>query len=209
MQKNTLKKYTKILYEKILKKYHTRQNKKYDKNYNLRELNEIYSRDEVYEYMYNYFNFKLSAELKEHRNYFQLNNRSYGEDPFHAMWKIIFEEYKPKKMLEIGVYRGQILTLWGILARNNNINPEIYGISPFNNSGDSVSKYIEIDYLTDVKINHKYFNLKDSEYIKNYSNDNYAISVINKIEWDLIYIDGSHDYEIVLQDYNNSIKILN
>lgn len=68
--------------------------------------------------------------------------RGFGEDAFHAMWYELIKEYKPKKMLEIGAYRGQIISAWALVTKELDISCDIQGISPFTSVGDDVSTYI-------------------------------------------------------------------
>ena len=71
-----------------------------------------------------------------------------------------FFNYRPKNILEIGVYRGQTLSLFHILSNLYDISSNIYGITPLSSSGDEVSSYIDIDYLEDINKNFKFFNLQ-------------------------------------------------
>lgn len=168
-------------------------------------VDKLKSRDNIYRYMHHYFIHKFPNILVEHRNYFKKDKRGYGEDAFHAMWFKIFEEYRPSCALEIGVYRGQVITLWGMLAKINKIECKIFGLSPFSAAGDDVSKYLkDIDYIGDIKYSCNYFNLDNIELVRHLSTDRGAISFIKSNRWDLIYIDGSHDYEDALSDYEVS-----
>lgn len=156
-----------------------------------------------YLYCHHYF-WNLSPDwLKEHRKYFSTGQRGFGEDAFHAMWHIIFNEFKPVDILEIGVYRGQTLSLFSLLGKKLGLKTEIHGISPFSASGDNVSKYLEeLDYFNDVKKNFEYFELSTPVLHKGFSTDEEMIKVIQSKEWDLIYIDGNHDYEVAKQDFD-------
>jgi hypothetical protein len=167
------------------------------------------TRNEIYEKLEELFYFSLPRELVRHRRYFNSKNRGFGENAFHSMWFIIFNNIKPRNCLEIGVYRGQTLSLFAMISRYLNYDARCTGISPFDNSGDSISTYLEgIDYLEDTIKNHEYFNLKAPLLIRGYSTSKEAIKVIFSIKWDLIYIDGSHDYAIVKQDVENAINNL-
>ena len=77
---------------------------------------------------------------------------------------LIFKEYSPKSALEIGVYRGQVISLWSLLAKRMGFNIEIDGISPFTAAGDEVSTYLKnIDYYQDVIHNFKRCDLEVAE----------------------------------------------
>ena len=122
------------------------------------------------------------------------------------MWFLLYEKYKFSNFLEIGVYRGQTISLVGLLARLKHAPVTIFGISPFNNAGDLVSKYLDINYEKDVLKNFTHFSIKAPTLIKAFSTDSSAVSTILSRNWDCIYIDGSHDYEIAKQDWQLSSK---
>jgi hypothetical protein len=160
------------------------------------------TRDEVYRFMNYLFNFGLSQKVKAHRSYFSKESRGFGEDALHAMWWLLFKEFNPKSCLEIGVYRGQVISLWALLAKINHHAINITGISPFSSSGDEVSEYLQgLDYLEDVKKNFALFADYSPVLYQGFSNDATSISFIEAGKWDLIYIDGSHDYDVALSDY--------
>lgn len=154
---------------------------------------------------YKYYDFKYrwfsSHWLKSHKKYFSRGQRGFGERPFHAAWNDIFKEFKPRYVMEIGVYRGQIISLWKLIADKNSFPIEVYGITPLENMNDSVSTYIDIDYEQDIKENFNKFNLSQPNILRARSTDMEAKTLIASRKWDLIYIDGNHDYDIVLQDY--------
>ena len=86
---------------------------------------------EFYEHCFHYFYTRLPKSLREHRAYFELNGRGFGERAFHVMWFLIFREFRPESFLEIGVYRGQTLSLAALLARHFKFDCFVQGISPF------------------------------------------------------------------------------
>lgn len=183
------------------------------RSYQPTALSEIFkrglSRNEIYKIMDDFFYQHLPWQFVEHRKYFSKNSRGFGEDAFHSMWYLLFSEFKPVNCLEIGVYRGQAITLWGLLAKQLNYTCNIGCVSPFSSVGDSVSQYNSgISYLEDTLENHHYFGLKDPECCVELSNSEKAKNFIAQRKWDLIYIDGSHDYEIVCEDFESSLNNL-
>lgn len=188
------------------KKYNTF----YDQEASLKQIKGYASPNEVYGYFHHYFWNKSPQWLMAHREYFKTDFRGFGEDAFHAMWYFIFKEFSPKKALEIGIYRGQVISLWGLLSEKLNINSDISGISPFSPAGDQVSVYLKnINYYEDVIKNYNYFNEKSAQLFKGYSTDKEMIEKIESEKWDLIYIDGNHDYEIVKKDFEICSNSLN
>ena len=150
-----------------------------------------------------FFDRALPAEFRQHRQYYTQKRRGFGEDAFHAMWFLLFREFSPGSFLEIGVYRGQSLSLAALLARHFKLNCHIQGLSPFNATGDAVSKYRRgVDYHADTLANFSHFQLPAPALLKAYSTDAAAAKLIAARPWDCIYIDGNHDYEVVRQDWS-------
>lgn len=151
-----------------------------------------------------YFHSRLPEKMREHRFFFSKSKRGFGEDAFHVLWYLLVSEFRPRTFLEIGVYRGQTLSLVSLLSSAFNVPCAVNGISPFSSAGDSVSRYDEsIDYLADTLKNFDRFGLQHPRLLNAYSTDPEARSFIASIEWDAVYIDGNHEYEVVRQDWEN------
>ena len=161
--------------------------------------------DDAYAYMHHYFRERAPRFLKEHRRYFRKEARGFGEDAFHAMWWLLWREFQPTQVLEIGVYRGQVISLWTLLSKMLHMPSAVHGISPLTSLGDSGSSYDDsIDYEADILRSFRTLDLDPPLLIRSVSTDPAAVSHIRKHEWDLIYIDGGHDFEVVLEDYTNA-----
>ena len=159
-------------------------------------------RNATHAYASYYFTHHLPVRLCEHRAYFRHEQRGFGEDALHAMWWMLLKEFRPKRCLEIGVFRGQVISLWALIAQMLNYTCEIHGISPFTSLGDRVSVYrTDVDFLSDVQNSFRQFGLPAPTLVRALSTDLEAKAHIANQFWDLIYIDGSHDYNIVLADY--------
>jgi len=150
---------------------------------------------------FRFFYFYLPRQIVDHKNYFNKESRGFGEKALHSMWYLLYNKYKFENFLEIGVYRGQVISLLSLLAKIKNNEIAIHGISPFDNIGDTVSNYIKINYMNDVIENFNYFSLSAPALTKAYSTDDKAIDIICSRMWDCIYIDGSHDYDIAKKDW--------
>jgi hypothetical protein len=113
--------------------------------------------------------------------------------------------------LEIGVYKGRVLSQIGMLTKLANKTSNIYGITPLSTVGDKYSDYVECDYLTEIKTNFLKFNHSaDSLTILNgFSQEQRILNIIKNMEqFDIIFIDGSHNYEDVCNDIKNYIPYL-
>lgn len=108
----------------------------------------------------------------------------------------------PGGQIEIGVYRGQTVTLWKLISRLLGFECGIGCVSPFTSAGDEVSTYRpSLDYYQDVRANHDHFRLPLPDFCREYSTSPVAREFIHRHEWDLIYIDGNHDYDVAVQDW--------
>ncbi len=177
----------------------------------LMDLRKFYpDRKAQYSYFHSYYWHRLPQCFRDHRNYFKQGGRGFGEDAFYAMWYFLFRYFRPRAVLEIGVFRGQIISLWTVLSRELSIPVEVHGLSPFEATSDSVTQYPEgIDYHRDVILNLRQFEGINLPHLhKAYSTDEEGRRVISSRKWDIIYIDGDHDYNVVKSDFSNCSKQL-
>lgn len=150
------------------------------------------------------FHRQAPQAIRDHRHYFSQQRRGFGEDAFHTMWWRLASEFRPTNFLEIGVYRGQVISLVALLAKLEGIDCKVTGISPFSPAGDSVSTYLSnLDYYQDTLENFRHFDIGEPKLLKAYSTDHVAVDLIESQTWDMIYIDGNHDYAIVLKDWQH------
>lgn len=171
-------------------------------------IEEKHSRDWLYNYFEYQFYFEVPKYVRKHRKYYAKKSRGFGEAAFHALWYQIVTERHPHRMLEIGVYRGQILSLWNLIAKQEGIFIDVWGLSPMAETGDQVSNYVKIDYEMDIEAHFAFWKLENFQIRKALSTSNEGMEFISDRQWDLIYIDGGHDLETVSMDWNISTKSL-
>jgi len=144
-----------------------------------------------------------TPKLKALRDYVEANVFGFGERSFYWLFKLLVDTQKPNfNFLEVGVFRGQTLALIRTLAPKANIT----GITPL----DSTDGHWESDYKTDIENLHKHFKLKQPKIIKGLSTDELVLEEASKTEWDIIYIDGGHSYEVAHSDvykYSSFVKV--
>ena len=190
-------------YSRLQSHIYGRKQNKYFQDLSFTDACKLFSsRNELYAYMHHYYYNLCPKQVTSHRSYFAEKARGFGEEAFHSMWFTLLREFRPKKCLEIGVYRGQSISLWALIAKQLDFPTSIHGISPFTPAGDQVSEYLKsVNYQNDTLENHQHFVLPLPTLLKAFSTDTNAINHISGQQWDLIYIDGNHDYEVALADY--------
>ena len=143
--------------------------------------------------------------LRKHEINIHMNNLGYGEKCFWFLWHLLVNEMpKNFKFLEIGVYKGSILSLIQLCSNILDKNPEIIGLTPLSTNGDKyLSSYEDVDYLN--CIGQSFFinelDILNTTIINGLSTDERVKSEIKTCDlFDIVYIDGCHDYEVVMQD---------
>lgn len=73
--------------------------------------------------------------LAAHRNWIEAHRWGFGDRAFHAMWLLVArdlrERFERTRALEIGVFKGQVISLWALLSRELDWPVEITAVSPF------------------------------------------------------------------------------
>lgn len=177
--------------------------------------------------------------LRTHRDWVEKHQWGFGDRAFHYMWYLLLKEevlsQSEPRLLEIGVFRGQVLSLWALLCRQHDKTANIFGISPFSGSptkrlgrwmhrvryvldaayredAKSANFYPEGDYLADVRSIFDHFGLDHSSLtlIRGRSQDAMVQKQVAGIDFDLVYVDGGHRYEEAKADigfYGHRVKI--
>lgn len=156
------------------------------------------------------FAFRLPRQLRSIRRYFRRSQKGFGEDALFGMWWLILESLKPRRVLEIGVYRGQVLAFWTRWSQISRHSIECWGISPFDSEGDEVSRYVDLDYWDDIvgsfaELEVPLFRpitaLSTSPEVKRFAKN-------EESTFDLVYVDGGHDLSVVRSDVKLAHQLL-
>jgi hypothetical protein len=169
---------------------------------------------EANDLIYTYFDDKVKniRFLNEHSNFVGQYKYGFGERPFFYIWAMLVSQMKSDfKFLEIGVYKGSILCL--VKAANDYFgkNGKMYGLSPLSNLGDRYSSYENDDYYKCICDIYNYFSLdlRTTTLIQSVSTDDVGKSAVREEgPYDIIYVDGGHDYKTVVNDVELSDSIL-
>lgn len=171
---------------------------------------------DVHVFMWREFESSVNADplLKSHRDFIERNNFGYGDRPFHWMWNLLIRDIPNDfKFLEIGVFKGQVISLVSLLNRELQKNGTVYGITPLSSAGDKYGTHPNEDY--ELAIQQLYGALKltaeDLNIIQGFSNNVDIINLASELGlYDIVYVDGCHDYDVVVSDlteYREMVKI--
>jgi hypothetical protein len=128
----------------------------------------------------------------------------FGEPAFSWNWKLLVDSMPPSfTFVEIGVFKGRIVSQVGMIANESNKSATIVGITPLSTVGDKYSDYPICDYSSEIRNNFiKFNNTADNLIIiPTISQDEDTIDKVSKIGGiDILFIDGCHNYDVVCKD---------
>ena len=145
--------------------------------------------------------------LFAHRDLCEKQVYGFGDRSFHWLWKLLVDELpRDFRFLEIGVYKGQIVSLIRLLA--GPACGEITGITPLSSFAgvtEQFSKFPETDYRQHIATLHSIFNLAPlPDLIPLDSTLPEAVAQAQaRGPFNVVYIDGCHEYLYVMQDLHN------
>lgn len=170
----------------------------------LQDVQDIWrDQPEIHQAINEDFATKVNAipELKAHRDWTERNIFGFGERSFLYLHKLLVDEMPETfTFLEIGVFRGAILSLYKLLADMQGKQVQRYGITPL----DGTDGHWDSDYAKDIKTIHDQFKLnKDYKILHGLSSDVKVLTQAVHLNLDILYIDGGHTYDVVKNDLFN------
>lgn len=145
--------------------------------------------------------------LKEHRDFIEESYRNgliygHGARCLQYMWKLIVDELPQNfSFLEIGVYKGQILSLMQLCADKAGKKAKIVGVTPLNDP--DFAKYNRLPYIENI---YKRFSvtMDNTTIIDGKSQDSEVIVRVHSMgPYDVVYVDGDHGYQPTVDDIKN------
>ncbi|MCX6953944.1 MAG: class I SAM-dependent methyltransferase [Verrucomicrobia bacterium] len=167
--------------------------------------------------------------LAPHRKHIEEHKLGFGDAAFHTMWKLLLAEaarrFGTVRCLEIGVFKGQVISLWSHLARTQNLDVHVSALSPLAGQPRPHSRLVHaLRYRLD---RHYRERIQNGDF---YDNDEYEAIVrglfthfgldFNRVAlhrgystapdilaglanetFHIIYVDGDHTYDGALHDF--------
>ena len=149
--------------------------------------------------------------LKAHRDHVEKHAYGFGERCFLWLWKLIVDEMPPSfRFLEVGVYKGQILSLVRLLANMADKEATIYGLTLLSSFGGDGTTFPDEDYAAHIRNLHDHFSLVHPLILHGDSTDpNMQELAEMRGPYDVVFVDGCHDYDYAYKDltfYPNLVK---
>jgi predicted O-methyltransferase YrrM len=169
--------------------------------------------------------------LSEHRQHIEQNKLGFGDAAFHSMWRCLLtaaaSRFGAVRALEIGVFKGQVVSLWSLLARELKLDVQVSAISPlagqplprsalwvrfryqfdrrFRARVDNGDFYADEDYEGLVRGLFEHFGLQFDRVTlhRALSTDPALLRTLGAERYHLIYVDGDHTFEGASHDFKH------
>ena len=157
-----------------------------------------------------------------HRRHVEQHQLGFGDPAFHAMWAVLLQEaalrFGTVRALEIGIYKGQVISWWALLGLMRKIPLRITGLGPLKGKPalrlrflnrllyrlssshreqmDTGNCYADEDYEAIVR-NHFQQHGCDFGCVhmhRGYSTDTSILESMRDDRFEIIYVDGDHRY---------------
>ena len=167
--------------------------------------------------------------LSAHRHHCEQNKLGFGEAAFHAMWLQLLNSahrrFGTVRTLEIGVFKGQVISLWALIGKKWDMDIQISAIAPltgnplprsrlirkvrsyldpgFREQLHNANFYPEDDYVSAIKHLFERFNL-DYDAVALYhgfSTDQHILKSVSDATFHIVCVDGDHTFAGAFHDF--------
>ena len=170
---------------------------------------------EWHKWAYEDFDFKArnTSWLFDHREWVVKNFWGMGDTCHWWMWKLMIDQLAGGfKILEVGVYRGSILSLIPWIALHPYKEGYTYGVTPLKPTTDDYETYAESPngYQADIAYACRHWgNNAQPQLMTGMSYDPSIVADARMYgPFDIVYIDGGHTYECVAMDIFNYVPLV-
>jgi len=161
--------------------------------------------------------------LAAHRKHVEQHQLGFGDPAFHQLWHLLLaashQRFGAFDALEIGVFKGQVTSLWALLATTHGYVARIHAVTPlvgqpmpaagwlrslryridrrFRERVDSGDFYPPEDYEKIVRAHFTHYSLSFDavRLLRGYSTEPALQAEAAHDRYALLYIDGDHTYE--------------
>jgi cyclopropane fatty-acyl-phospholipid synthase-like methyltransferase len=156
-------------------------------------------------------NVNQAPHLKKHRDFVEKHVYGFGHRSFHWMWSLLVQQMPRQfRFLEVGVYKGQVVSLIRMLAPEAHITG-VTRLDNFSGVTGKFPKFPQGDYLQHITNLHDEFDLPMPEIFSGDSTDQKTHDWVSaQPMYDIVYIDGCHEYPYVVKDltfYTSRLKV--
>lgn len=142
--------------------------------------------------------------LKSHRDWVEEHQHGFGDRSFHWIWHLLVGQMPTTfSFLEVGVYKGQVLSLIDLLAIETLRRAVVVGVTTLTNTEDEKCRYPQGDYLGWIKEIYAAFGMSQLQpiLIEGKSTDPTVIEKARGMHgFNIVYVDGGHDYPDAFAD---------
>ena len=167
--------------------------------------------------------------LAAHRRYVEENDLGFGDAAFHSLWLQLLAEaavrFKRVRALEIGVFKGQVISLWAVIAKTLNLDVKISAITPLRGNPMPKSRIwnwlryrVDSRFRDEIVNGNFYENANYEDLIRNLfcrfsvdfeqvqihrglSSDEKILAATAHENYEIVYVDGDHTYDGALRDF--------
>lgn len=167
--------------------------------------------------------------LAGHRRHVEEHKLGFGDAAFHSMWARLLEaagvRFGPVQALEVGVFKGQVISLWSLLARTRGLPLTVSALTPLQGNPQPASRWLTAlrlrldrrfreqlengnfyaaeDYEHTIRALFSQFGLDFAQVRlhRGFSTDPNVLAGLAEARFHLVYVDGDHTYEGARHDF--------